>query len=75
VHPTNSPRQRLAGELIEIILPIGVAVAAELEQIVPAVDAGRVQVVEDEPHRVIAEFNRPRLYCIDGYENRGWRDE
>src|SRR6266851_5266050 len=56
------PRQALAGEVVEIVLPIGGAVAAQLVQIVPAIDAGRVHVVEHEPHRVIAN----RMHFEDG---------
>jgi hypothetical protein len=48
--------QPLAGELVEILLPFAVAVAPELGEIVPAVDASGVHVVKHEPHRVIADW-------------------
>src|SRR5262245_42034715 len=42
-------------ELVEIILPVGFPIAPELEQVVPAVDAGRVHVVEYQPDGIIAD--------------------
>src|SRR5262249_17304359 len=42
-------------QIVEIVLPIAVAIAAELEQIVPAENPGGVQVVEHQPDRVIAD--------------------
>src|SRR5262245_61352749 len=49
-----SAGESLAAQLVEIVLPIGVPIAAELDEIVPAVDAGRVHVVEHETHRIVA---------------------
>src|SRR5690349_10439365 len=42
-------------EFVEILAPVLFAVAAELEEIVPGEDAGRMHVVEDEPHCVVAD--------------------
>src|SRR5260370_15520161 len=54
----------------EIILPIGVPISSELEEVIPAVDTGRVHVVENEPRRVIADWNdfdnRDVLLARDG---------
>src|SRR5262249_29429316 len=50
-----SALQALAGEVVEIVLPIGVLVSTEREKIGPAVDPSRMHVVENEPHRVIAD--------------------
>src|SRR3982074_2267228 len=47
--------QALAGEVVEIISPVGLPVPAQRKEIVPAENAGRMHVVEDEPHRVIAD--------------------
>src|SRR6516225_11849303 len=47
--------QALGGKLIEIIAPIFFAILSELEEIVPTEDSGRVHVIEDEPHRVVAD--------------------
>src|SRR5262249_10876728 len=58
----RSAREALAAQVIEVVLPIGVPVAAELEEIIPAVDAGRMHVVEDEPRRVVAD----RMHFEDG---------
>src|SRR5215470_4847535 len=49
------PRHALRLQLIQIILPVARLVAAELEQVVPGEDAGRVHVVEGEPRGVIAD--------------------
>src|SRR6202521_436994 len=54
------PRRGLArhsscGELVEIFLPIARLIAAQLVEIVPAVDPGRMHVVEGEPHGIIAD--------------------
>src|SRR5262249_56902568 len=46
----------------EEVLQIGVRVSAEPEEIIPAVEAGRMHVVEDEPRRVIAD----RMHLKDG---------
>src|SRR5882757_883739 len=54
--------QALAGEVVEIVSPIGLPVSAERKEVVPAVDAGRMHIVEDEPHRVIAD----RVHFEDG---------
>jgi hypothetical protein len=48
-------RQPLGGKLVEIFLPVALLIAAELVEIVPAVDPGRMHVVEGEPHGVIAD--------------------
>src|SRR5512147_1086189 len=48
---------------VEIGLPAGILVPAELVEIFPAVDAGVVQVVEHETHGVIA--NRLDLHDAD----------
>ena len=48
-------RHPLGGELVEIVLPILRLVAAELEQIVPRENAGRVHVVEHQAHGVVAD--------------------
>src|SRR5262249_860638 len=48
-------RKSLDGQLVEIGLPVGALVAAEIEEIVPAVDPGRMHVVEHEPHRIVAD--------------------
>src|SRR5207237_9050704 len=55
--------QSLLAQLVEIGLPVGRAIPAKLAQIVPAVDAGRVHVIEGEPHRVVA--NRRHLHDGD----------
>src|SRR4051812_27730494 len=66
----RSPRQPLAAKLVKIVLPVLVTVAAELEQVVPAKDAGRMQVVEHQPHGVIADRddfqNRDIALAADG---------
>src|SRR5688572_6117476 len=49
------PRKPFAGQIVEILLPIGLPVLAEPEQVVPTVDPGRMHVVEDQPHGVIAD--------------------
>src|SRR5882757_9377006 len=54
--------QALAGEVVEIVSPIGLPVPAQRKEIVPAVDAGRMHIVEDQPHRVIAD----RVHFEDG---------
>ena len=46
--------QALAGEIVEIVLPIGIVIAAELMEVVPAVDSGGVEIVEDEADSVIS---------------------
>src|SRR5208282_5470140 len=56
----TSPRLRITREpfvlqLAEIFAPIFLAIAAEFEQIVPAENPGRMQIVENQPHRVIAD--------------------
>src|SRR5258705_6305860 len=65
-----SALESLAGELVEIVLPVGGAVTAELVQVVPAEDAGRVQIVEHEPHCIIADRldleDRDVLLAADG---------
>src|SRR5215471_4578003 len=50
-----SARQAFAREIVEIVLPVSLPVWTEREKIVPAVDAGRMHVVEYESHRVIAD--------------------
>ncbi len=52
--PMEPARQALGGEFVEIVLPVLALTAAEVEQIVPAIDAGRVHIVEHETH-VIAD--------------------
>src|SRR5262249_60482402 len=42
-------------EVVEVILPIGGMVATEIMQIIPIEDPGRMQIVEHEPDRVIAD--------------------
>jgi hypothetical protein len=54
-------RQILLRQLVEIILPIAGIFAPQLVQIVPAIDAGGVQVVEHQPHGIIAD----RLHLQD----------
>src|ERR1043166_1039715 len=49
------PRQTFGGKLVEVILPVGVVMTAEVEEIIPTVDAGRMQVVEHEAHGIIAD--------------------
>src|SRR5262245_59699102 len=53
--PSALPAQPLGGQFVDIVLPVGCVIAAELAQVVPAVDAGRVHVVEHEAHRVVAD--------------------
>src|SRR5689334_18827646 len=48
-------RQALGGQLVEVVAPVGVLMTPEIEEIFPTVDAGRMQVVEHEPHRIIAD--------------------
>src|SRR6516162_6123408 len=48
-------REILRGEFVEIILPIGIPIAAEIEQIVPVENSRRVHVIEHEPHSIIAD--------------------
>src|ERR1700733_2992722 len=48
-------REAFLFKLAEIVAPILLAVAAELEQILPAENPGRVHVVEHQPYRVIAD--------------------
>ena len=45
----------LGGEFVKIVAPHAVLPAAELEEIVPAEDAGGMQVVERQAHGVIAD--------------------
>src|SRR5215218_8333554 len=47
-------REPLSGEPGEIAAPARVALFAQLAQIRPSIKAGRVAVIEDDPHRVIA---------------------
>jgi len=46
----------LTREIVEVILPVLSVVLSQRMQILPAVNAGRVQVVEDEAHGVIADW-------------------
>src|SRR6185312_11577342 len=48
-------RHVLGRQLVEIFLPVARVVAAEIAQIVPTEYAGRVHVVEHQPHGVIAD--------------------
>src|SRR5262249_9553676 len=41
--------------MVEIARLVSLTVSTEREKIVPAVDTGRMHVVESEPHRVIAD--------------------
>src|SRR5262249_50746384 len=61
-------RQPLGGELVEIFLPIALLIAAELVEIVPAVDPGRMHVVEGEPHGIIAD----RLHLENLHISLAW---
>src|ERR1700674_2303691 len=47
--------EALGGEFLKIVAPHAVLPAAELEEIVPAEDAGGMQVVERQAHGVIAD--------------------
>src|SRR5690606_24420853 len=47
-------RQALGSQFVEIGLPFAHTAAAKFQQVVPAEYPGRVQIVEREPHRVIA---------------------
>src|SRR5581483_6903870 len=49
------PRQVLGSEFVEVVLPVCGIVAAKFVQVVPAEDAGRVQVIEDEADGIIAD--------------------
>src|SRR5438270_5650720 len=51
----SSALQSLGGELVQIFLPVGRAIAAERHEVFPAVDAGRMLVVEHRTHGVIAD--------------------
>src|SRR5262245_7990 len=48
-------REALTREFVEIVLPDARVIAAEFVKIIPAVDAGGVQVVEHETHRIVAD--------------------
>src|SRR5262249_30710482 len=45
----------LRGEFVEIVLPIGIAIAPEIKQIVPVENSRRVHVVEHEPYSIVAD--------------------
>src|SRR5262249_62207098 len=53
--PPAPARNPLGGGGEEKPPPIGVPVSTEREKVLPAVDPGRMHVVENEPHRVIAD--------------------
>ena len=55
VFPARLPAQAFLRESGEVILPDLRVIAAELVEIIPAVDSGRMHVIEDEPHRIIAD--------------------
>src|SRR5436190_16200469 len=61
----------LTREIVEVILPVLSVVLSQRMQILPAVNAGRVQVVEDEAHGVIADWvhfqYRHLLLSADGF--------
>src|ERR1041385_7726801 len=42
-------------QFVEVILPVAGIIAAQIAQIRPIVDAGRMHVVERQPHRVVAD--------------------
>src|SRR5215813_8166817 len=54
--PRRNAREILCCQLFEIIPPISLAILAELEQIIPAENSGRMQIVEHDAHRVIADW-------------------
>ena len=55
LRPRRLARQPLGAEVGEVVGPALVVPGAERVEIVPAEDAGRMHVVEDELHRVVAD--------------------
>src|SRR5436190_16048283 len=48
--------QPLVGQIVEIFLPILRMIPPELEKIIPAVDPGRMQIVEHQTHGIVADW-------------------
>src|SRR6267378_4759772 len=54
-HARSVAVQALGLEIVEVILKTPLGVHTEIVQERPGVDAGRVHIVETEPHRIIAD--------------------
>src|SRR5262245_42021376 len=48
-------RETLGGKLVSVLTPIGLVLASQVGEVGPTVDAGGMQVVEYETHRIVAD--------------------